>query len=74
MRIEISDPSLMDDLRVYLQRHGCPSETRTEDSFEVRVIWSPETPLSEAQLRAKVFTHIRDWCQDHPGVKANVLT
>jgi hypothetical protein len=74
MHIEISDPSFVDDLRVYLQRHGCPSELRGEERLEVRVIWSPETPLSEAQERAKVFTHIRDWCQDHPGVKANLLS
>jgi hypothetical protein len=74
MRVELSDPSQMNDLRVYLQRHGCPSEVRTEDTFEVRVLWSSQAPLSEAQLRAKVFSHIRDWCRDHPGVKANVLT
>jgi hypothetical protein len=74
MRIEISDPSHMDDLRMYLQRHGCPSETRTDEILEVRVLWSPETQLSDAQLRAKVFAHVRDWCRDHPGVKANVLS
>ena len=73
MRIEISDPSLMDDLRVYLQRHGCPSEARGDDVFEVRVLRPADTPLSEAQIRAKVFGHLRDWCADHPGVKANVL-
>jgi hypothetical protein len=72
MHIEISDPSSMDDLRVYLQRHGCPSEVRSADTFEVRVLWSPETPLSDAQMRTKVFEHMRAWCQRHPGIKANL--
>jgi hypothetical protein len=72
MHIEISDPSFMDDLRSYLQRQGCPSEVRANDRLEVHVIRSAETPLSEGEERAKVFAHIRDWCQDHPGVKANL--
>lgn len=72
MYVEISDPSYLDDLRTYLQRHGCPSEARTEDTFEVRVLWSPEAPLTDAEERAKVFAHLRDWCARHPGVKANV--
>jgi hypothetical protein len=74
MHIEISDPSFMDDLRGYLQRHGCPSEVRGADRFEVRVIRSSAPPLSEGEERAKVFTHVRDWCEDHPGVKANLLS
>jgi hypothetical protein len=73
MLVEISDPTLVDDLRVYLQRHGCPSELRSEETFEVRVLWSPEARLTEAQERAKVFSHLREWCLKHPGVKANVL-
>jgi hypothetical protein len=73
MRIEVSDPRLVDDLRVYLRRHGCPSERRTEDTFEVRVLWSPEAAATDGQVRAKVFGHLRDWCREHPGVKANLL-
>jgi hypothetical protein len=72
MRIEVSDPRLVEKLRTYLQRHGCPSELMTEDTFEVRVAWSPEGALTDGQIRAKVFGHLRDWCVDHPGVKANV--
>jgi hypothetical protein len=74
MHIEISDPAFMDDLRGYLQRQGCPSEIRGSDRLEVRVIQSAETRLSAGEERAKVFTHIRDWCRDHPGVKANLLS
>jgi hypothetical protein len=73
MKIEISDPSQLDVLRRYLQRHGCPSEQRSEDTLEVRVHWVPEAMLTDAQVRAKVFGHLREWCQDHPGVKANLL-
>jgi hypothetical protein len=73
MRIEISDPRLADELRAYLQRHGCPSERRTDETFEVRVLWSPDAALTDGQIRAKVFGHVRDWCREHPGVKANLL-
>jgi len=74
MKIEISDPSWMHDLRLYLQRHGCPSELRADDVLEVRVLWSPSAPLTEPERRAKVFGHLRDWCHAHPGVKANLLS
>lgn len=74
MLIEISDPSAMDALRRHLQRHGCPSEVRGEDTFEVRALWSPDAPLTEEQIRAKVFAHVRDWCADNRGVKANLLS
>lgn len=74
MYVEISDPAFMDDLRAYLQRQGCPSEVRSEDTFEVRVLWSPEADLTEAQIRAKIYEHLRDWCRGRPGVKANLHT
>jgi hypothetical protein len=74
MRIEISDPELVESLRAHLQQEGCPSERRSEEVVEVRVLWSPEKPLTEAEERAKVFGHLREWCADNPGVKANFLS
>ena len=73
MLIEISDPSAMDSLRAHLQRNGCPSERRSEDTFEVLVLWAAEAPLTDAQVRMKVFGHVRDWCSENRGVKANLL-
>ena len=73
MQIEISDPAYLASLRAYLQEHGCPSEPRSDELVEVRVLWSPERPLTEAEQRAKVFGHLREWCADNPGIKANVL-
>jgi hypothetical protein len=74
MQIEISDPSYMDSLRAHLQQHGCPSERRNEEVVEVRVLWSPERPLTEGEERAKVFGLLREWCAGNPGVKANILS
>jgi hypothetical protein len=73
MRIEVSDPRYTDDLRTYLQRRGCPSERTTGEAFEVRVLWSPDAPLSDGEVRAKVYGHLRDWCAEHPGVKTNLI-
>jgi hypothetical protein len=73
MQIEISDPAFMDSLRAYLQREGCPSEPRSHEVVEVRV-WSPGRPLTDGEQRAKVFGHLREWCSDNPGVKANFLS
>jgi hypothetical protein len=72
MRIEVSDSRLVSDLRLFLQQNSCPSEERSEDTFEVRVLRSPGEPRSEADDRMKVFGHLRDWCSEHPGVKANI--
>ena len=74
MLVEISDPSAMESLRSHLQRNGCPSERRSEDTFEVRALWSPEAPVTDAQVRMKVFGHVRDWCAVNRGVKANLLS
>jgi hypothetical protein len=74
MQIEISDPAYMESLRAHLQREGCPSEPRTDEVVEVRVLWSPERPLTDGEQRAKVFGLLREWCADNPGVKANLLS
>jgi hypothetical protein len=74
MQIEISDPAYMGSLRAYLQEQGCPSEARGAEIVEVRVLWSPDRPLTEAEIRAKIFGHLREWCAAHPGVKANLLS
>jgi hypothetical protein len=74
MEIEITDPAYMESFRAYLQRQGCPSELRSNEVVEVRVLWSPEAPLSDAEVRAKLFGHLRDWCAANPGVKANFLS
>jgi hypothetical protein len=74
MHIEISDPDLVESLRVFLQQEGCPSERRSDEVVEVRVLWSPENPLTQAEERAKIFGHLREWCAANPGVKANFLS
>jgi hypothetical protein len=74
MRVEVSDPRFMPELRQFLQRNGCPSEPAGDDTFEVRVLWPVDAPRADHLDRAKVFTHLRDWCAAHPGVKANLLS
>jgi len=73
VRIEVSDPSLLEDLRGYLQRNGCPSEQNSAATCEVRVLWPPETPRSDNGERLKIFRHLREWCADHPGARADIL-
>jgi hypothetical protein len=74
VRIEVSDKKFLDDLRVYLQANGCPSEPNGEDRCEVRVLWPSEDLRSDMADRMKIFGHLREWCADHPGVHANILT
>jgi hypothetical protein len=74
MQIEISDPAYMDSLRAHLREQGCPSEPRGAEIVEVRVLWSPERPLTDGEIRAKIFGHLREWCAANPGVKANLLS
>ena len=73
VQIEVSDPSLVEDLRGYLQRNGCPSEQNGPGKFEVRVLWPAESLRSDTADRLKIFRHLREWCADHPGVHANIL-
>jgi hypothetical protein len=73
VRIEVSDPSLLEDLRGYLQRNGCASELASAATFEVRVLWPAETVRTDNGDRLKIFRHLREWCADHPGARANIL-
>jgi hypothetical protein len=74
VRIEVSNPSLLEGLREYLQRNGCPSEPKGAGTFEVCVLWPAEELRSDTGDRLKIFRHLREWCADHPGVHANILT
>ena len=74
MQIEISDPAYIDSLRAFLQQAGCPSERWTDEVVEVVVLRSPDRPLTDAEQRATVFGHLREWCAANPGVKANILS
>lgn len=74
VRIEVSDPDLLQDLRGYLQRNGCPSEQNGQDTCEVRVLWPADAFRSEQADRLKIFRHLREWCEEHPGARANILT
>ena len=74
MQIEVSDPSLLEDLRGYLQRNGCPSEQRSADRCEVRVLWPADSMRSDTADRLKIFRHLREWCEEHPGVRTNILS
>jgi hypothetical protein len=69
----VSNPQLLEDLRGFLQRNGCPSEQRTPDTCEVRVLWPAEALRSDTADRLKIFRHLREWCAEHPGVHANIL-
>jgi hypothetical protein len=73
VRVEVSDPTLLEDLRSYLLKNGCPSEPLGAEICEVRVLWS-EGDRSDSADRLKIFGHLREWCAEHPGVKANILT
>ena len=73
MQIEISDPAYMSSCAPFSWR-GAPASRARSEVVEVRVLWTPERPLSEAEQRAKVFGHLREWCADNPGVKANILS
>jgi hypothetical protein len=73
VRIEVSDPNLLDDLRGYLRDNGCPSEANGAAGMcEVRVLWPADAFRSEQADRLKIFRHLREWCEDHPGVRANI--
>jgi hypothetical protein len=72
VRVEVSDPTLLGDLRAFLLENGCPSEPRSAEVCEVGVLRA-NGDGSETADRLKIFGHLREWCADHPGVKANIL-
>ena len=73
MRVEVSDSALLEDLRGFLLANGCPSEPRSDDVCEVGVLRS-DGEGSQTADRLKIFGHLREWCAEHPGVKANILS
>ena len=74
MHVEISDPSLLPELRLFLHEHGCPSIPSGEDRCEVRVFKAEGESRDDGEDRVTIFGYLREWCALHPGVKANLLT
>jgi hypothetical protein len=40
----------------------------------VRVLWPAESLRSDTADRLKIFRHLREWCEEHPGARANILS
>jgi hypothetical protein len=66
MKVEISDPSLADDLVSFLRRARCDAEH--EEGGELAV--SLPAALPEAAARLELEAYLNAWQSLHPGVRA----
>jgi hypothetical protein len=73
MRIEINNPALVDDLRKYLKRNGCPSIREAEKVIDIRVAWPDDALRFESVDRAKVLALLKDWATVHRGAQFSLL-
>jgi hypothetical protein len=69
MRILLSDPSLVEDLRDFLQRCNCDVQLRGETMVEAS---PPERNVEPAYLRMELDAYLRVWRLMHPGADASI--
>jgi hypothetical protein len=70
LRINVSDPALLDDLLAYLRRCGCWAHAVRSDVVEAI---APSAPVDDVYLRMELDAYLRVWRAMHPGVSAEVL-
>lgn len=69
MRILVSDPKLVEDLRDYLERCNCAVELRGPTAMEAS---PPERPVEPLYLRMELDAYLRVWRAMHPGAEASI--
>jgi hypothetical protein len=66
MRVQISEPDLLDDLVASLSQSCCPIERVSEHTLEVG---SPFALLTAEQARNEIAFYLAVWQVRHPGVR-----
>lgn len=66
MKVELSDPTLADDLLAFLRRAHCEAERADRRTIAVSL---PET-ASEELARRELEAYLAAWQMLHPGVHA----
>ncbi|MGH2804000.1 MAG: hypothetical protein ACRDL4_13285 [Thermoleophilaceae bacterium] len=66
MKVELSDPSLADDLASFLRRARCRAEQAEGGTLAVEV---PDA-LPEETARLELEAYLTAWQSLHPGVRA----
>jgi hypothetical protein len=69
MRIHVSDPELVEDLRAYLTRCNCSVERRSATLVEAS---PPSRDIEPVYLRMELDAYLRVWRAMHPGVEAAI--
>jgi hypothetical protein len=69
LNVFISDPTLLHDLRKFLQRAECVAEQRRAHELEV---FLPQA-VSEAQARRELDIYLATWQAMNPGIEAYVV-
>jgi hypothetical protein len=65
MDVELSDPTLADDLVAFLSRAACETKRNGGGMLEVRM----SSSLPEEAARLELETHLERWRALHPGVR-----
>ena len=74
LRVRVTDPTALDDLRRFLARRGCPSIPLGPDMLEVTVAPPhPEALRFDRLEQSLVQQHLRAFSSKRFGVRANVV-
>jgi hypothetical protein len=65
MDVELSDPTLADDLAAFLRRAACESKQNGGGLLEVRM----SSSLPEEAARLELEAYLQMWRALHPGVR-----
>jgi len=69
MRIKVTNPDLVRDLRAYLRQAECIVAQTDETTLEAY----PRSPLEPDRARQELAAHLIDWQRVHPMAAAYLL-
>jgi hypothetical protein len=69
VKVEVSNPELVDDLVSFLRRARCSAERSGRETLTVSLVDAPSEDLARRELEAYLAT----WQTIHPGVRARRL-
>ena len=70
MRILLNDPSLVEDLRDYLQRCNCDVQLRGATIVEAS---PPDRDVEPVYLRMELDAYLRVWREMHGGIRVDLV-
>ena len=75
VRLRVTEPAALDELRRFLRKRGCASVVLGDDMLEVSVVPpSPDALRFERVEKEAILRHVREFSSRRFGVRVNIVS